>query len=80
MASELRVNYIKNRSGLGTVTFTDNGLVISGITSLDLGSTNLVVGGNARVSGIVTATSFSGSGANLTGIQGFNELDAALFS
>lgn len=78
MASELRVNYIKNRSGLGTVTFADNGLVISGITSLDLGSTNLVVGGNARVSGIVTATSFSGSGANLTNV--FNELDAALFS
>jgi len=44
MASELRVNNIKNRSGLGTVTFADEGLVISGITSLSLGDTSLIVG------------------------------------
>jgi hypothetical protein len=74
MASELRVNYIKNRSGLGTVTFADNGLVISGITSLDLGNTNL------NVVGVVTATSFSGSGSNLTGLPaGYNDLDNMLF-
>jgi len=44
MASEIRVNDIKNRSGLGTVTFTDTGLLISGITSFSLGNTNLIVG------------------------------------
>ena len=44
MASELRVNNIKNRSGLGTVTFADEGLVISGITSFSLGDTSLIVG------------------------------------
>jgi hypothetical protein len=44
MASEIRVNAIKNRSGLGTVTFTDTGLLISGITSFSLGNTNLIVG------------------------------------
>ena len=48
MASEIRVNQIQNRSGLGTVTFTDTGAVLSGI---------------------VTATSFSGSGTNLTGVS-----------
>ena len=39
--------------------------------------------GGARVSGIVTATSFVGSGASLTDLNipsGFNELDAALFN
>ena len=44
MASELRVNYIKNRSGLGTVTFADEGLIIAGITSINLGNSNLIVG------------------------------------
>ena len=48
MASEIRANTLKNRVGLGTVTFTNTGPVVSGI---------------------VTATSFSGSGAALTGID-----------
>ena len=39
MASELRVNKLTNRSGLGTVTYTDTGAIVTGI---------------------VTATSFSG--------------------
>ena len=34
MASEIRVNQIQNRSGLGTVTFSDSGVVISGITTI----------------------------------------------
>jgi hypothetical protein len=33
-----------------------------------------------NVTGVVTATSFVGSGANLTGIESFNELDAFLFN
>ena len=33
MASEIRVNSINNRSGLGTVTIADSGLVVSGIVS-----------------------------------------------
>lgn len=40
-------------------------------------------GGGVNVTGVVTATSFSGSGANLTDLNipsGFNELDAALFN
>ncbi len=47
MASEIRVNQIQNRSGLTTTTFTDTGVIVSGI---------------------VTANSFSGSGASLTNI------------
>ena len=49
MASEIRANTLKNRVGLGTISFTDTGPVVSGI---------------------VTATSFSGDGSNLTGITG----------
>jgi len=43
MASEIRVNTINNRSGLGTVSITDTGLVVSGIitaTSIDTSSTS----------------------------------------
>jgi hypothetical protein len=40
-------------------------------------SQKLDVTGNVRVVGIVTATSFEGSGANLTGIV--NTLDTMLF-
>ena len=54
MASEIRVNKIENRSGLGTVTFADTGVDLAGI---------------------VTATTFSGSGASLTNIP-----DSALSS
>jgi len=37
--------------------------------------------GNAEFVGIVTATSFSGDGGDLTGLPaGFTELDAALFN
>jgi hypothetical protein len=63
MASELRVNNIKNRSGLGTVTFSDEGLIITGITSLNIGNTNL------NTTGIITATSFSGDGSQLSGLS-----------
>jgi hypothetical protein len=34
MASEIRVNQIQNRSGLSTVTFSDTGVVLSGITTI----------------------------------------------
>ena len=47
MASEIRANTLKNRVGLGTVSFTDTGAIVSGI---------------------VTATTFSGSGESLTSI------------
>ena len=48
MSSEIRTNIIKSRTGLSTVSYTDSGIIVSGI---------------------VTATSFSGDGSNLTGIS-----------
>ena len=59
MASEIRVNKIQNRSGLSTVTFSDTGVIVSGIVTA-----NSVSGGSS-----VTATTFYGSGVNLTGID-----------
>jgi hypothetical protein len=58
MASEIRVNTFKNRSGLGTITVNDDG---------------------ANFSGIVTATSFSGDGAQLTN-AGIDALESMLFT
>ena len=102
MASEIRVNKINNRVGLGTGTYTDTGIIVSGIStatnfktgSSNLHSTGLTVGdtfvhstgingssadidafisvgtnihlGNA---GVITATSFSGDGSQLSGID-----------
>jgi len=48
-----------------------------------LGSSNTFNSSGINVVGVVTATSFVGSGANLTNLNipaGFNELDAALFN
>lgn len=51
----------------------------TGINSISPTS-KLDVAGDIRVIGVVTATSFSGSGANLTGLPaGFSELDGMLF-
>jgi hypothetical protein len=33
MPTEIRVNQIQNRSGLSTVTFSDTGVVIAGVTN-----------------------------------------------
>ena len=102
MASEIRANKQTNRVGLGTVTYTDTGIIVSGIStatnfktgSSDLHSSGLTVGntlvhstgvnassmdiddfvdvgnniklGNA---GVITATSFSGDGSQLSGID-----------
>ena len=64
MASEIRVNKINNRAGLGTVTYTDTGIIVSGIVTansfkgdgdffdLDVdGHTNL---DNVNIAGVTT--------------------------
>ena len=53
MASEIRVNTINNRSGLGTVSITDTGLVVSGIITATTVNTS--------------STSTFSSGLNVTG-------------
>ena len=39
MASELRVNSSTNRSGLGTITYTDSGPIVSGVGTFTNGFT-----------------------------------------
>ena len=53
--------------GSGTIGGLDEGLVVSGIVT---SSTQINVGSNIKSgnAGVITATSFVGSGANLTGI------------
>ena len=72
MATEIRANKQTNRVGLGTVTYTDTGIIVSGIvTANSLGGIGHIdVGSNIKIgnAGVITATSFIGSGAALTGI------------
>jgi hypothetical protein len=64
MASEIRVNQIQNRSGLGTVTFSDSGVILSGVTTIT-GNLEVSEGITASITGdinagIITATSITG--------------------
>ena len=81
MASEIRANKQTNRVGLGTVTYTDTGIIVSGIvTANSLGGIGHIdVGSNIKLgnAGIITATSFIGSGAALTGIDATAIKDSA---
>tara|TARA_B100001778_G_scaffold51320_1_gene38499 strand:+ start:45 stop:1850 length:1806 start_codon:yes stop_codon:yes gene_type:complete len=61
MSSELRVNKLTSRSGVGTVTFNDSGLIITGIATaavLDItGSAtaaSLSITGNATIAGVLS--------------------------
>jgi hypothetical protein len=57
MASEIRVNQIQNRSGLSTVTFSDTGVVLSGITTVGILSATSITGNlTGNVTGNVTGT------------------------
>ena len=81
MASEIRANKQTNRVGLGTVTYTDTGIIVSGIvTANSLGGIGHIdVGSNIKLgnAGVITATSFIGSGAALTGIDATAIKDSA---
>ena len=73
--SRIRTNIITNRMANGAPTVS-NGLVISGVTTtsdIKVG-TNIILTttGNGNFSGIVTATTFSGSGASLTNLNASN--------
>ena len=49
MASEIRVNKINNRAGLGTVSYTDTGIIVSGIVTA-----NSFKGDGSSLTGITT--------------------------
>ena len=76
MASEIRVDKINSLSGVGTVTLSPTGVDISGITTVQ----TLKVGtgvtasedGDIFFTGVCTATTFAGSGANLTALPAAN--------
>jgi len=76
--------------GYGAVGINSTGINVSGVTTSSGGFVGSLTGtatgltGTPNITvGVVTATSFIGSGANLTDLNiptGFNELDSALFS
>ena len=79
MASEIRVNKINNRAGLGTVTYTDTGIIVSGIVTA-----NSFKGDGSSLTGI-DATALKDTGGNVkiqaqasgaihSGISTFNEI------
>lgn len=77
--SSLRVNKIVNLNDNGPVEFSTGvtvpaGQSISGDIVINssgiVTSTSLVVNGNMNLSGVITASSFRGSGFNLTNIPG----------
>ena len=63
--SRIRANLITNQSADGAPT-VQNGLVVSGVTTSSIDGN--VVGTGVSVVGVITATSFVGSGSNLTGL------------
>ena len=78
MASEIRVNKINNRAGLGTVSYTDTGIIVYGIST----ATNFKTGSsNLHSTGLTVGDSFLHStGINLgTGVT-FSNNGNATFS
>lgn len=72
--SEIRVDTIKNNAGTGAPTFTfgitvPSGQVLSGIAQT---AQSLISTASVNTTGIITATSFSGSGASLTTLNASN--------
>ena len=72
MASEIRVNKINNRVGLGTVTYTDTGIIVSGIVTA-----NSFKGDGSALTGI-TQTTINSNADNriITGSGTANTLNA----
>ena len=69
MASEIRANKSTNRAGLGTVTYTDTGIIVSGIssaTNFKTGTTNVHnVGVEAAGINVLGADTPIGAGATI---------------
>ena len=57
MTSEIRANTLKNRVGLGTVSFTNTGVVVSGIVTANSFSGTLTSNGDITGTGDLTLTS-----------------------
>lgn len=75
VGGRIRAGSFTNKAGTGAPTLTYGAEVPVGY--------GITGAGGINITGVVTATSFVGSGANLTNLNipaGFNELDAALFN
>ena len=77
-----------NISAGGTVTYedvtnVDSVGIITAQSGIELGASGvggtMTAGGNVEFAGIVTATSFSGDGSDLSGIESWNQQDAWLY-
>ena len=71
MASEIRVNTFKNRSGLGTITVNDNGANFSGIVTATSGFSGSLTGNvtgdlSGDVTGNLTGNVTTGVGGSIT--------------
>lgn len=75
MASEVRVNQIQNRSGLGTITVADSGVVISGITTIS----DLRTSGNTGIgtTNPLTKVHIQGTGNGSSGSTGLSDSSSA---
>ena len=69
MSSVIRVNQLNNRVGLGTITITDQGQILSGVTTASEIRTNQL----SNQSGLGTIT-LNASGQTLSGITTANDL------
>jgi len=66
-SSEIRVNTIKSRSGLGTINVSDTGAIISGIvTATDGFNIGIQSSGLNITTGVITALNFIGAGNTFT--------------
>ena len=68
MVSEIRTNKLSSRAGLSTVRLTDTGPIFSGIATFT--DTVQVDVNNLNATGVITASSFTGDGSALTGLNG----------
>ena len=75
MASEIRVNSINNRSGLGTVTIADSGLVVSGIVTASTFSGNVNI--TSGISTVVTLNATTSIGINTSSPKSALDLSQA---
>lgn len=79
--SDLRVTNLRGRTA-GSVPSLPDGVVISGVTtanSVIISGITTANSSGVTVVGIITATSFSGDGSTLTGIESWNQLDTWLY-
>ena len=83
MASEIRVNKINNRAGLGTVTYTDTGIIVSGIstaTNFKTGSSNLHSTGLNVGNSFLHTTGIEIAGVNVNGADTPIGLGATIYN